>query len=113
MDSRKSDRHSTAQIDMRTLLSEVRKIVRHELRTHLNTLASPTPNILTTETQGYVSRQELMRLLSISASTLADWQKRGYIRAHRIRRRVYYDLNEVKTVLAKSPNFEWAITKQL
>lgn len=51
-----------------------------------------------------ISRDDVAQLLGVDLSTLHRWNKKGILKATRIGGKVYYNSEEVKTIMANQHN---------
>jgi hypothetical protein len=72
-------------------LATIRTTIREEIAATL----TPPP----TTTQGYYSRDEVRRLLHVSATTLHTWEKNRNLVPVRIGRRVLYPIADVEAAM--------------
>ncbi|MBN8676694.1 MAG: helix-turn-helix domain-containing protein [Chitinophagales bacterium] len=62
------------------------------LEAQLKTLQNqPTP----TPAPGYLSRQEVAKLLRVSGVTVWDWTNKGFLKAYRLGNKVFYKAAEI------------------
>ncbi len=80
----------------------LQNITIEELRLLITDIVHSTTDdkpLSATTDKGYLTREEVAKLLRISLPTLHDWTKTGTIKAYRIGRRVLYKENEVNSSL--------------
>jgi hypothetical protein len=80
----KSERISTHKIQVWTTTIEV---IEALVQQTMKQIENPNPDQLLT-------KQEIATLLCVSIGTIENWQSKGFIVAHPVRRKRYYKLNQ-------------------
>jgi excisionase family DNA binding protein len=61
----------------------------------LKTQAPPAP------APGYLSRQEVAKMLNVSLVTLNDWTNKGFLKAYRLGQKVFYKAAEIDAAMVE------------
>lgn len=57
----------------------------------------PTP----CKIDGYLTRQEVSKLLKVSAVTVHDWTNKGFLKSYRLGQKVYYKAAEIDAAMVE------------
>ncbi len=80
------------QVSLDDMSSVIRKIVADELNKVHNFMASPPK----TESDNFLSREDVCKLLKVSPTTLFHWNRNKTLTNQKLGRRVYYLESDVK-----------------
>jgi hypothetical protein len=75
----------------------IKTVLKNELEDFKQ--ANTKPETKTNNTDDLLTRNQVLELLKINASTLHNWQKKGYITVYKFSNRCYYKKSELLTSL--------------
>jgi excisionase family DNA binding protein len=78
--------------------SRLEEMIENRLRQH---------NPQQPQVHGYLSRQEVSKLLRISYPTLNEWSKQGILKSYKIGTRVLYREDEIQAAIEKLPSVKF------